>query len=376
MEDELHSKVAKVAHKAINHVCDLYWSVLDEVPEHRRDPRTSRIVPSSVSYPKTVHAGYGEMTYSALDSLLVWLCCAAPSSLRLSSDSCFLDLGSGFAKCVIHARLRGQVRRSVGIEFVPMRHSKASDVLRYLDEGEVPGFCDKQQLLTHLSQHRMLSGVELIQGNIVDEQQARHIYSASHVFAFDVLFGDVLMQRIVNHIQRSSHCRLYLSYHCPARMLRLDFDWRCIHQMRTRTTGKQQFTCYVYANPACQSQVDQGVEALEASADSPRGDSTGDGVSEESTPIPSVNPPEEACPSSRDDALHGEDVLPDDDHRQCFCLFCGKHCSPNGQGSKKRQRITADWKNQAEASGRVRWSKPEKVAIHVGCRTKVWKMMQ
>jgi hypothetical protein len=103
MEDELHSKVAKVAHKAINHVCDLYWSVLDEVPEHRRDPRTSRIVPSSVSYPKTVHAGYGEMTYSALDSLLVWLCCAAPSSLRLSSDSCFLDLGSGFAKCVIHA---------------------------------------------------------------------------------------------------------------------------------------------------------------------------------------------------------------------------------------------------------------------------------
>jgi hypothetical protein len=104
------------------------------------------------------------MTYPALDSLLLWLCYAAPFSLRLSSDSSFLDLGSGFAKCVIHARLRGQVRRSVGIEYVPMRHSKASDVLRCLLQGNVPGFCDKQQLLTRLSRHRLLSGVELIEG--------------------------------------------------------------------------------------------------------------------------------------------------------------------------------------------------------------------
>ena len=68
--------------------------------------------------------------------------------------------------------------------------------------------------------------------------------------------------------------------------------------------------------------------------------------------------------------MDGEDVLPDDDHRQCFCILCGKHCSPNGQGSKKRQRITAEWRKQAEASGRVHWSKPEKTAIHVGCRTR------
>jgi hypothetical protein len=112
MEDELHSKVAKAAHKAINHACNLYWSMLDKVPEHRRDPGTSQILPASIAYPKTVHVGYGEMTYSALDSLLLWLCYAAPFSLRLSSDSSFIDLGSGFAKCVIHARLRGQVRRS------------------------------------------------------------------------------------------------------------------------------------------------------------------------------------------------------------------------------------------------------------------------
>ena len=110
MTDDLQHKVAKAAHKAVNHVCDLYWNVLDEMPEHRRDPRTSQIISSATMYPKTVHVGYGELTYPALDSLLLWLCHAAPSSTRLSSDSSFLDLGSGFAKCVIHARLRGQVR--------------------------------------------------------------------------------------------------------------------------------------------------------------------------------------------------------------------------------------------------------------------------
>jgi len=135
MEDELRGRVAKAAHKAIHHVCDLYWSVLDELPAKRRDLNTSHIVPSTTTYPHTVHVGYGEMTYPALDKLLLWLCRDAPSSVRLSSDSCFLDLGSGFAKCVIHARLRALVRRSVGIEYVPLRHNKASEVLRYLSEG-------------------------------------------------------------------------------------------------------------------------------------------------------------------------------------------------------------------------------------------------
>ncbi len=372
MDEDLQHKVAKAAHKAVNHVCDLYWSVLDEMPQHRRNARTSQIVPSATTYPKTVHVGYGEMTYPALDSLLVWLCHAAPSFVRLSSDSSFLDLGSGFAKCVIHARLRGQVRRSVGIEYVPMRHSKASDVLRYLGEGRVPGFVDRHQLLPHLSQHGMLSGVELIEGDIVDEPRSRHIDAASHIFAFDVLFGDVLMRHIVSHVQRSNSCRLFLSYHCPSRMWRLGFRWQCIHQMRTRTTGKQQFTCYVYVSPTHQSQG-----ALKATAEARRSVSAeDDAVSGEASPISSIDPLGDAADRSDDEAFPGEDVLPDDDHRQCFCIYCGRHCSPSGQGSKKRQRITAEWKKQAGASGRVRWCKPDKTAIHVGCRTKVWKTMR
>ena len=367
MDDALQRKVAKAAHKAVQQVCDLYWGVLDEVPERRRDARTSQIVSSVTTYPKTVHVGYGEMTYPALDSLLLWLCHAAPSSARLSSDSSFLDLGSSFAKCVIHARLRGQVRRSVGIVYVPMRHSKASHVLRCLEEGRVLGFVDKHQLLPHLSQHHMLSGVELIQGDIVEEPQSRHIDAASHVFACDVLFGDVLMRHIVSHVQCSSSCRLFLSYHCPQRMVKLGFGWQCIHQMRTRTTGKQQFTCYVYVSPTCQLRDDG--HALKDAAE-------GVARSGEASALSSVEPVGDAADASGDDASPGEDVLPEDDHRQCFCLFCGKHCSPSAQGSKKRQRITAEWKKEAEASGRVRWCKPDKTAIHVGCRTQIWRAMR
>ena len=150
MEDELRSKVAKAAHKAIHHTCDLYWSVLDDSPTHHRDANTSQITSSTTTFPDTVHARYGEMTYPPLDSLLLWLCRVAPSSVRLTSHSYFLDLGSGFAKCVIHARLRAQVRRSVGIEYVPLRHSKAYDALHHLRDGKAPGFADKQYLLLRL----------------------------------------------------------------------------------------------------------------------------------------------------------------------------------------------------------------------------------
>ena len=113
MDADLQHKVAKAAHKAANHVCDLYWSVLQEMPQHRRDRRTSQIVPSAATYPKTVHVGYGEMTYLALDRLLLWLCHAAPSPTRLSSDSSFLDLGSGFAK-VRHPRASSGTGASIG----------------------------------------------------------------------------------------------------------------------------------------------------------------------------------------------------------------------------------------------------------------------
>ena len=371
----MRGRVAKVAHQAIHRSCDLYWSVLNELPTHRRDAATSQIVSSTTTYPKTVHVGYGEMTYPALDKLLLWLCRIAPSPVRLSSDSCFLDLGSGFGKCVIHARLRAQVRRSVGIEYVPLRHIKAYDALHYLREGKVPGFADKQQLLSHLLQHDMLSGVELIQGNIVDEQHAHHISSASHVFAFDVLFGDVLMRYVVGQVQRSSACRLYLSYHCPTRMKRLSFGWRCIHQARTRTTGKQQFTCYVYVNPVHALQDDNLPADLADMAVEPDGASVDDVLRPaEHATVSSVHLFAEAAESSDSNVSCGEDVPPDDDHRQSFCIFCGRHCSPNGQGSKRRQYISAEWKKQVEAVSDVRWKKPEKLVIHVGCRTKVWKM--
>jgi hypothetical protein len=382
MEEELRGRVAKAAHKAINHSSDLFWSVLDELPANRRDVNTSHILSSATTYPKTVHTGYGEMTYPALDKLLLWLCRGAPSSVRLSSDSCFLDLGSGFGKCVIHARLQAQVRRAVGIEYVPLRHSKASDALLYLSKGKVPGFVDKQQLLPYLCQHDMLSGVELIQGNIVDEQHSHHIDSATHILAFDVLFGDALMRCIVGQVRCSKSCRLYLSYHCPTRMMRLDFGWRCIHQVRTRTTGKQQFTCYVYINPARPPIDDEHV--LESTLEMVDSTSVEDALSskdalssaEHASTVPTASPFAEASELSDISMLCGEDVPPDDDHRRCFCIYCGRHCSPNGQGSKRRQHITAAWKKRIEASGGVHWTKSDKTAIHVGCRTKVWKTIQ
>ena len=39
----------------------------------------------------------------------------------MTSDSVFLDVGSGYGQCVVQARLRANVRESIGIEYVAVR---------------------------------------------------------------------------------------------------------------------------------------------------------------------------------------------------------------------------------------------------------------
>lgn len=129
-------------YRAVNFLTELFFGVdkdLDHLPEKRKS-----IVPTNRSgadilnnplpslLPPQISAGYGELSWQGFDKIVHWMEQEAPDAIKLTSKSRFLDIGSGFGKCVFHARLRAQVARSVGIECIKTRHEKALEALHLL----------------------------------------------------------------------------------------------------------------------------------------------------------------------------------------------------------------------------------------------------
>ena len=182
--------------------------------------------------------------------------------LRMGEDCSFLDIGSGFGKCVLHAKVRGKVRESVGIEYIPVRHEKAAETLHLLRARFVPGVTDVyeqgtadekrvQELLATVD----LEGVSLVQGDITDERHHALLYRASHIYMFDVVFSDHTMAQILPAIEQANFA-LFACYHRPAYLERLGCtQFVCIHKMAMKTTGKQSFTCYFYVKAAAGAKV-------------------------------------------------------------------------------------------------------------------------
>lgn len=92
-------------------------------------PRASMSLTGSI--PHTVAVGYAECRRGSFDDVCKWLCSEIlPLELRMGADSIFLDIGSGYGRCVVHARLRCGVKNSVGIEAVAARHVEAERMMR------------------------------------------------------------------------------------------------------------------------------------------------------------------------------------------------------------------------------------------------------
>ena len=190
----------------------------------------------------------------------------APESARLDSECSFLDIGSGFGKCVLHAKVRGKVRLSRGIEYIPLRHEKALETLHLLNAKFVPGLTnlnshhhnnnnhsdennnvdDSDSYVASLLKDLDLNGVELIRGDITDEKHLPLLYSASHIYMFDVVFSDTAMEQILPCIEATNFA-MFACYHRPAYLEKLGCrQFVLIHKMAMRTTGGQSFTCYFY----------------------------------------------------------------------------------------------------------------------------------
>src|SRR5690554_4827346 len=83
--------------------------------------------------PDSVSPGYGEIAMGSFSKIVHYMqhegsitfnhLIQAPLPLRMDSTSSFLDIGSGFGKCVFHTKIQALVQRSVGIEYVATRSS-------------------------------------------------------------------------------------------------------------------------------------------------------------------------------------------------------------------------------------------------------------
>jgi tRNA G46 methylase TrmB len=55
-----------------------------------------------------------------------------PDNLKITKNSSFIDIGSGFGKCVLHTRIQIGAKNCLGIEYVKTRNDKALEVLEFL----------------------------------------------------------------------------------------------------------------------------------------------------------------------------------------------------------------------------------------------------
>ena len=96
------------------------------------DPTPRAVMPpTDASVPRTVAVSYAECRRGSFDDLCKLLCSEMlPVELRMGADSTFLGIGSGYGRCVVHARLRCAVKQSVGIEAVAARHVEAERMMR------------------------------------------------------------------------------------------------------------------------------------------------------------------------------------------------------------------------------------------------------
>ena len=117
--ERLHpdTKCLQAMYREYHKRCDLTAGAdkdTSDLPEKRarRPPSSSALssVQPTHCIPDTVSPGYGECTRASFDKISQYLCDELPAPLRMGQDSVFLDIGSGYGKCVVHARFRAGVK--------------------------------------------------------------------------------------------------------------------------------------------------------------------------------------------------------------------------------------------------------------------------
>ena len=174
------------------------------------DPTPRAVMPpTNTSIPRTVAVGYAECRRGSFDDLCKLLCSESlPVELRMGTDSSFLDIGSGYGRCVVHARLRFGVEKSVGIEAVATRHVEAERMMRVHLPNQFPSLLKSGRLQWDKS-------IQLLEGDATHLHVRLALQSATHVYMFDWLFNEEALSVILSVLASSSSLRLLVSCQKP-----------------------------------------------------------------------------------------------------------------------------------------------------------------
>lgn len=241
------------------------------VPASRDQPPDA--APSADEDPNASSEGYGEMTEGSIERLFNFLrevtACgslavplpvatpppkvargSSPSPSKTSAagpdprwnlgpSSTFIDVGSGYGKVVLHAKLSVKVAKAVGIEYVPSRARMASDAKRELESG-------KHAFVTEEARRLLRDGCRLVQGDATKHG----VFDFSHVYMYDKVFSDPTIELLAEQLNRSPY-RILVSYQRAEVWRRLGLKhFAEAAALTMRTTGGQNFKAYVYINEA------------------------------------------------------------------------------------------------------------------------------
>lgn len=159
---------------------------------------------------------------------------------NLGPSSGFIDVGSGYGKVVLHAKLSGAgVGEAVGVEYVPRRASLAAAAKRELESGKL-GFVTAEAA----ARLRDPRGCRLLQGDATEWGPFRF----THVYMYDKVFSEPTIELLAKQLNASPY-RVLVSYQ------RREVWRRCglrrfteVAALTMRTTGGQNFKAYVFIN--------------------------------------------------------------------------------------------------------------------------------
>eukprot|EP00741_Cyanophora_paradoxa_P012635 tig00020614_g12208.t1 len=172
-----------------------------------------------------VSEGYGEMTMGSVSKMFEYLQ-GLGEWARIGKDSSFIDIGSGFGKVVFHAKLQCGVKIAHGIEYVSVRVSAADEL--------------KAEFFPDIGRSRELDF------ELADATTRANFDHYTHIYMYDRIFYEDTYVKLCPKLEASSF-RILISYREPSflhkhGLIHIDL----IHKISMRSTGKQNFTAYIY----------------------------------------------------------------------------------------------------------------------------------
>jgi hypothetical protein len=119
--------------------------------------------------------------------------------------------------------------------------------LHLLRAGFVPGLSDTKDAPSFEDVRNMdLSGCELFEGDISLQRFHPLVQTATHIYAFDVVFSRDTHAKLLPLID-SCPFSLFGCYHNPQKLASFGVkNMQLINNIKVHTTGKQSFTCFFY----------------------------------------------------------------------------------------------------------------------------------